>query len=482
MKALWHAQEILDALSIGKQDTQNHPAAGGVSIDTRTLARGDLFIALKGPVADGHDHVRDAATRGAVGAVVSRPIEELPETFQQYVVPDTFEALNALATFSRNRTNAKVAAVTGSFGKTSCKEALGCLLSAQGATTTSQSSFNNHWGVPLSLARLYQEDRFGVFEVGMNKPGEIEPLAKMLRPHVSLITTVEAMHMAHMGTVEAVAQEKASIFLGTEPGGTAVLNRDNPHFELMEEWARQQDLEILTFGVHPESFARLMVSRLGEEGLHVEARFDKEAYTFHVPVFQNHWGMNAVGVLATLRALGADIEQGIESFKNFVLPEGRGAQQTIRLPSGGAFTLIDESYNAGPVSMKAALETLGHAKPGPQGRRIAVLAEMLELGDASSKEHMNLLPLLEKASVDVVFTLGEGMCVLQDALPSHKKAFHGICNDSLEDLAQAVTKEVRSGDVIMLKGSRGRRAYRGRLAHVVDALKALGQAPTERAS
>lgn len=481
MKPLWHAPEIFDALGIEEQNDKALSATG-VSIDTRTLVRGDLFIALKGPLADGHDHVRGAAARGAIGAVVSRFIKDLPETFQQYVVSDTFEALNALAAFSRKRTNAKVAAVTGSFGKTSCKEALGCLLSAQGATTTSQSSFNNHWGVPLSLSRLYQNDQFGVFEVGMNKPGEIEPLAKMLRPHVSLITTVEAMHMAHMGTVEAVAQEKASLFLGAEPGGVAVLNRDNPHFELLEGWARQKDLDVLTFGVHPESFARLMVSRLGEEGLHVEARLNKKAYTFRVPVFQNHWGMNAMGVLATLHALGANIDQGIESFKNFVLPEGRGAQQLIPLPMGGTFTLIDESYNAGPVSMKAALETLGHAKPGSQGRRIAVLAEMLELGDVSSKEHMNLLPLLEKAGVDVVFTLGEGIRVLHDALPSHKKAFHGTCNESLEDLAQAVIKEIRPGDVIMLKGSRGRRAYRGRLAHVVDALKALGIAPAERAS
>lgn len=466
---LWTHADLEKAL--GLKAPCNSFGAQGVSIDTRTLYKHDLFIALKGPVSDGHTHLEEARRKGAAAALVSHFVEGVD--IPQCVVPDTFEALTQLAHFARARAQAKVAAVTGSFGKTGSKEALKDLLARQGATTASHSSFNNHWGVPLSLARLRPQDAYGIFEVGMNHPGEIAPLAKLVRPHVALITTVDAMHMAHMGSVCTVALEKASIFEGVEPGGFAILNQDNPYYEDMACVAKEQDLEILSFGTHPEAFSRLTVSRLTETGLEIEARIGKTKCHFQVPVFQTHWAMNALGVLTTIHALGADVTQAARDFETFVLPQGRGHQTKVHLPDGGYFTVIDESYNAGPASMRAALETLGVMKPGACGKRIAVLAEMLELGDQSEEEHRALLPLLEKAGVTRVFTLGVATEPLASALPSSMAAYHGHGNEDLEALTKAVLAEVSSGDVIMLKGSRGQRAYRGRLSYVVDALLGL---------
>lgn len=479
MNPLWTCQEITQALALGPASQPFE--ATGVSIDTRTLVPGDLFVALKGPMSDGNDYIKDAFARGAAGALVSRGGLD-QRLGPQILVDDTCVALNDLARFARKRAQARVGAVTGSFGKTSCKDALYNLLSKQGATTASQSSFNNHWGVPLSLARLHAQDKFGIFEVGTNKPGEISPLSHMLRPHVALVTTVEPMHMVHMETVEAVAHEKASLFFGVEAGGRAVLNRDNPHFELLEQQARQKGLEVLSFGTYPEAFARLLVSRLDERGLQVEARIDGQPFNFHIPVFQAHWAMNALGVLAAVWALGANVEQAAQDFNSFVLPEGRGVQRIIALPCGGTFTLIDESYNAGPLSMKAAIETLGLMQPGPQGRRLAVLAEMLELGPESAQEHEKLLPLLEAAGVDCVFTLGDAMRPLREIMSPQMRAFHGEDNACLPALSEEVIAHLRPGDIIMLKGSRGRRAYRGRLSDVVDALKNLEHSKKEQAS
>ena len=469
MKTLWTREDLEKALSCKIESASID--ARGVSIDTRTLHKGDIFVALKGPISDGHDHVDEAQKAGAACALVSAPLDHLD--LPQIVVPDTFEALKHLAAFARTRTNAKVAAVTGSFGKTGSKEALKDLLARQGPTTASHSSFNNHWGVPLSLARLHAEDAFGIFEVGMNHPGEIAPLARLVRPHVALITTVDAMHMAHMGSVCTVALEKASIFEGVEEGGFAILNHDNPYFEDMAAKAREHSLEVLSFGTHPEAFTHLIVSKMTDTGLEIEARVDKTKCFFHVPVFQTHWAMNALGVLTTIHALGADVTQAARDFEHFVLPQGRGHQTKVHHPKGGTFTIIDESYNAGPASMRAALETLGVMKPGVHGKRIAVLAEMLELGDESEAEHAKLLPLLEKAGVTRVFTMGQGLERLAGDLASSTHAFHAKSNEDLEALTKAVLAEIAPGDIIMLKGSRGQRAYRGRLSYVVDALLAL---------
>ncbi len=422
--------------------------ATGVSIDTRTLKPGDLFVAIKGSRFDGHDFLAEA--RRAAAAVVERATPNGAAAMPLLVVDDTLAALEGLGAAARARTDGRIIAVTGSVGKTGVKEALKTVLGGQGPTSANEGSLNNKWGLPLSLARMPPKTAFGVFEMGMNHPGEIAPMSRLVHPHVAVITTVEAVHKAFFDTVEQIADAKAEVFAGMEPGGVAVLNRDNPHFHRLAAAARAQGVDtILSFGGHADASVRLVESSPDGEGSRILANVSGEDVACRIAIAGRHWVMNGLAVLAAVAAVGGDVSRAAADLDRLEALPGRGRRHGVRV-AGGRFALIDESYNASPASMGAAIEVLGQARPGPGGRRIAVLGDMLELGAGSPAEHAALAGPLEDHGIDVVFTVGTDMAHLWDALPRPMRGGHAA--DS-QMLAPMVTAAVRPGDVIVVKGS-----------------------------
>lgn len=462
MTPLWTAAEAVAATG-GRSTAQW--AADGVSIDSRSVAAGDLFVALAGPNHDGHDYVAAALAAGAAAAMVQRVPPGLAADAPLLVVADTLEALRALGVAARARMGGQVIAVTGSVGKTGTKEMLKLVLEGQGATHASAGSFNNHWGVPLSLARMPRDTRFGVFELGMNHPGEIAPLARLVRPHVAIVTTVEAVHLEFFADTAEIATAKAEIFEGVEPGGTAVLNRDNRHFQQLAAAARGHGIErIRSFGSHIEADARLLDYALDPASSSAFALFGNQtlAYTVGVPGAQ--WVMNSLAVLLAAEAAGADLAAA-KALAAMAPPKGRGARQRVALAEG-SFELIDESYNASPVSVRAAIATLAAAKPAKGARRIAVLGDMRELGSQADALHASLAASILDRGIDLVFTAGPHMERLHRALPAERRGGHA--EDSAA-LVAVVRGAVRPGDVVVVKGSAG-----SRMGIVVKALHDLG--------
>jgi UDP-N-acetylmuramoyl-tripeptide--D-alanyl-D-alanine ligase len=445
-RPLWTPEELEAAL--GPPTAPMAGAATGVSIDTRTLQNGDLFIAIEGDTHDGHDHLARAFEAGACAALVSRRLE-VPGA--QFVVDDTLRGMERLGVAARARADASVLAITGSVGKTSAKEMARAALGAIGPTHASAASFNNHWGVPLTLSRLPADSRFGVFEIGMNHAGEITPLVGFVRPHVALVTTIAPVHIEYFGALEAIADAKAEIFSGLEPGGTAVINRDAPQFERLSQAARA--LRVLSFGASAGGEARLIGCEPEGEGSRVEADIAGERLSFHLGAPGRHMAENAVGVLLACQALGAPVKTAAEALAAFQPAKGRGERFTLQAPDG-AFTLIDESYNANPASMRAALALLGAAKPGPGGRRIAVIGDMLELGGQGAELHAALAPVLAANRVDLLFGAGPLTRALYDAAPAALRAAHAERSDGLREPLVAA---LRVGDVVMIKGSNGSR-------------------------
>ena len=428
--------------------------ASDISIDSRTVQPGDLFIALKGPTHDGHEYVAEALAAGANAAMVDRIPADVPAYAPLLVVNDTMEALHALGRAARTRTGATVIAVTGSAGKTGAKEALKLVFSSQGPTAASAESHNNHWGVPLSVARMPGETAFGVFEIGMNHPGEISPLSSLVRPHVALITTVEAAHIEFFPSVEAIADAKAEIFDGMARTGAAVLNRDNPHFERLAAAARARGLRrILSFGAHAEAWARLVDAAPDAAGTAITADigFTRVAYRIGIP--GRHWVINSLGVLAAVVASGANVAAAAAALVALQPAPGRGRRFEADV-TGGRIAVIDESYNANPASMRAAIEALAAQRPGHGGRRIAVLGDMRELGAESGPYHTALAEPLDKSGIDLVFTAGTEMARLHDALPASRRGAHAA---NSKELAPIVAAALRPGDVVMVKGSHGSR-------------------------
>ena len=469
--ALWTSAE---AVAAAQGRCEAGWVASGVSIDSRTVDFGDLFVALKGPRFDGHDYVAKAFAAGAAAAMVSRVPDGLPPGAPLLLVPDTLEGLNQLARAARQRVGARVVAVTGSVGKTGTKEALRHCLSAQGATHASAGSFNNLWGVPLSLARMPPDTQYAVFEIGMNHPGEIVPLARLIRPQVAIITTVEAVHTENFPDVPAIADAKAEIFQGVEPDGVAVLNRDNPYFEQLAMRARDCGIRrIIGFGTAPEAEVRLVNLAQHPTCSCVSADIDGQAIAYKIGAPGRHWVMNSLAVLAALKAIGADLGMAGLALASLAPPKGRGRRHRIETPAG-AFELIDDSYNASPVSMRAAFDTLAGARTGPRGRRIAVLGDMLELGAQSAALHAGLAADLEAARIDLVCTAGPMMAELSRALAPKRRGPHAA--DS-QGLVAPVRDLLRGGDVVLVKGS-----YGSRMGVVVDALLALAAAPAKAAN
>jgi UDP-N-acetylmuramoyl-tripeptide--D-alanyl-D-alanine ligase len=428
-------------------------AVTGLSIDSRTITPGEAYFAIKGDVHDGHAFVAAALKAGAALAVVeAAQRDKFAPDAPLLVVDDVLAGLVDLAHAARARLTAQVIAVTGSVGKTSTKEALRRVLGAQGETHASAASFNNHWGVPLSLARCPASVRFAIFEIGMNHAGEIDALVRMVRPHVAIITTVEPVHLEFFAGIEAIADAKAEIFLGVEPGGAAVLNRDNSQFARLQRRAKKLGISrIVSFGAHKKSDARLLDVSLHAACSAVHADILGHEVTYKLGMPGRHMAMNSLAVLAASSLAGADLALAALSLSQIEPAAGRGVRRTLEVASGEA-TLIDESYNANPASMAAALNVLGQAVVGPRGRRIAVLGDMLELGPTSAELHRGLNEAVKANHIDLVYCCGPLMRNLWDALSTGKRGGYADSAASLE--AQAVGA-IRAGDAIMIKGSLG---------------------------
>ena len=456
--SLWTAAELREATG-GTLAAET--AIGGVSIDSRSVAQGDLFVALK-DARDGHDFVADALRKGAAAALVDHDPPGVAADAPLLRVADTLAGLGALGVARRAQCAGRFVAVTGSVGKTGTKEMLRLLLGALGPTHAAVASYNNHWGVPLTLARMPRETGFAVIEIGMNNPGEIAPLARLARPHVVGVTAIGEAHIGHMGSLAAVAEEKGSIAVGLEPGGVAVLPRDGEFFLRLAEIARAAGAaRIIGFGRDPAAEVRLLDARILADGrTFVAVDVLGTRVEVALPAMGLHHAENACCALALVAALGGDVARAAPTLAAYAPGAGRGAPREIRVP-GGMALLIDESYNAAPPAMRAALQTLAQ-RPGT--RRIAVLGDMRELGAFSAALHEGLAP--HAARVDLVFCCGPEMAGLFARLPEAKRGAHAADSAALAPLVKSA---LRPGDVVLVKGALG-----SRMALVVQALTEAG--------
>lgn len=465
MSALWTTATMARAMNAEIKGIEPDCAIDGLSIDSRTVAPGDAFLAIKGDAFDGHDFVERAYAGGAALSVVARERADTlgPEFGPLLIVDDVMDAMRALARTARARSSGKIIAVTGSVGKTGTKEALRLALSEIGETHASVKSFNNHWGVPLTLGRMPESADFGIFEIGMNHAGEILPLSQMVRPHVAIVTTVEPVHIEFFNSIDEIAEAKAEIFIGLASNGTAVIPADNPHAELLTDRARTAGaLRVLTFGMNAGADVRLLDHVPDAEGATISADLLGRRVDYRLNVPGRHWVSNSLAVLAALLAVDVDLHQAMAALEDLRAPQGRG--QTVRLPVGDGFVaLIDESYNANPASMRAAIAVLGAAETGQAGRHIAVLGDMRELGDQSQHFHAGLIEPLAANDIDLTFAAGPWMENLFDLLPHDRRGTYAI--DS-KYLIEPLIDCLRPGDVVMIKGSLG-----SRMGPIVEALK-----------
>jgi len=459
MTLLWNSGKVDEVVG----EVSSEPwICSGISIDTRTIKEGDLFVALKGEMGDGHAFLQDAANKGAAAALVSEGGEASLPILK---VADTLRALEKLGIAARERSNSQRIAVTGSVGKTSTKEALRWVFKDQGVTHASVASYNNHWGVPLTLARMAQETKFAIFEVGMNHAGEIRPLSQMIRPEIAIITSVVEAHVEFFKSVEEIAQAKAEIFEGMTKDGIVILNQDNPYFEFLSKIAQSHALKVYGFGKSEKAVFRLL-SWTGEaESCEVVAEIAGEKISYRLPVPGFHWVLNSLTVLGAVHLAGADVRKAAHSLATVEAPSGRG--KCYR----GDFTVIDESYNANPTSMRAALAVLGQSGVG---RKIAVIGDMREMGALARLRHEELLDSLLENKIDLVFCCGPYMAYLYEQIPSAMKG--GYASTSLE-LIPFVLKAIHPGDVVSVKASLGTR-----VKPIVEALLSLQQHSLKKVS
>ena len=451
MTSLWTVQDMAAAMRADRSGALPDGVTG-ISIDSRTVAPGDAFVALT-DARDGHDFVDAALKSGASLAIVARAQRALfAADAPLLLVDDVLDALRDLARAARARTHAKIIAVTGSVGKTGAKEALRLALSADGETHASAASYNNHWGVPLSLARCPANIKYAVFEIGMNHAGEITPLVALVRPHVAIVTTIEPVHLEYFGSLEKIADAKAEIFSGIVPGGAAVINRDNGQYARLAAAARAANVSrIVSFGENTEADTRLMRHSLQADSSCVHASVLGEDVTYKLGAPGKHLVLNSLAVLTAASLAGADLALAALALNQLRAPVGRGARMTLKV-SGGTALLIDESYNANPASMAAAIALLGQANIGPQGRRIAVLGDMLELGDQGEALHAALAGPIDTAHIDLVYCSGPLMHSLWQALPSGRRGGYA---ETAAQLEPVVLSGLRGGDAVMVKGSFG---------------------------
>jgi len=466
--ALWTAAEA--AVATGGTASGDWTATG-ISIDSRTVAPGDLFIALAA-ARDGHEFVADALDRGAVAALVSQ-VPEGVDPAQLLVVDDVMDGLRALGAAGRARTQARVIAVTGSVGKTTVKDMLRAALTPQGRTHAAEASFNNHWGVPVTLARMPVDAEFAVIEVGMNAPGEIAPLARLARPHVAVVTTVAPAHLAAFGELEGIAREKAAIYEGLEPGGIALAHADIESFPILRDAAQACGARLIGFGAAEGAEARLIEVQLADAATVVRAEVTGTERLFKIGAPGRHFAINALIALTAAEAAGADATEAALALAGWTPFAGRGTRERVVLSSTDelAIDMIDDAFNANPVSVAAALEMLAATEPEGRGRRIAILGDMLELGETGPALHAAIADHPTMARVDLVHTVGPLMQNLHDVLPVKRRGRHADC---AEDMATGLPQTLRAGDVLLIKGSKGIKVSR-----VVDALRKLGQAAVD---
>ncbi|MFN3662689.1 UDP-N-acetylmuramoyl-tripeptide--D-alanyl-D-alanine ligase [Yoonia sp.] len=470
MTPLWTAA---DAVAATHGMTNSDWTATGVSIDTRTLQKGDLFVALK-DIRDGHDFVKLALEKGAAAALVShRPANVGPDA-PLLVVPDVLRGLEALGIAARARSRARIAAITGSVGKTSTKEMLRTILSRQGRCHAAEASYNNHWGVPLTLARMPEDADFAVVEIGMSNPGEIAPLSRMTRPHVAMVTTVAAAHLASFDDLDGIAAEKATIMDGLEPGGIAVLNGDIVTSKLLQDRAECVGAQIVLFGETTGAW-RISDLRICQDVTVIEVVSPGHDYLFKLSVPGRHFALNAVGVLAVAQALGADPLAASLDLGLWVPPAGRGTREILQLDPANEFEtldLIDDAFNANPTSLAASLEVISAGQPRDgvgrivKGRRIAILGDMLELGPQEVGMHRDMAQNGHLQQLDLIHCAGPLMKHLWQSLPDTQR---GQWTATAAELAGQASRLVDAGDVVLVKGSKG-----SKIALVVDAIRKLG--------
>lgn len=453
--------------------------AQGVSIDTRTLQPGDLFVALAA-ARDGHDFVAQALASGAAAALVTHRPATVAADAPLLIVPDVLAALEALGRAARARTQARVVAVTGSVGKTSTKEMLRAVLSGQGATHAAEASYNNHWGVPLTLARMPADTRFAVIEIGMNHPGEIAPLARLARPHVVMVTTVAAAHLEAFDTIDGIAREKAAICDGLEPGGVAVLNGDLDSTPILVAAAQAAGARVITFGTGAGNHHRLVTSRIHDGKTCGQGRAWRQPILLKVGTEGRHFAVNAMGVIAVVRALGADRMKALLDLGNWSPPQGRGTREKVTLDVARDYEyleLIDDAFNANPTSLAASLDVLASSQPRNgvgrivKGRRIAILGDMLELGPTEAALHAGMALDPSMPAVTTVHCVGPRMKHLWAALPQDQRG-RWVAQPS--DLLPEITRIVDAGDVVLVKGSKG-----SRVSILVDGIRKLGHRTPE---
>ncbi|ESY68463.1 MULTISPECIES: UDP-N-acetylmuramoylalanyl-D-glutamyl-2,6-diaminopimelate--D-alanyl-D-alanine ligase [Mesorhizobium] len=470
MTLLWTSEALVAAMD-GRPLGPMPEGISGISIDSRSLQPGDAFFAIKGEAMDGHDFATAAIKAGAGVLVVAEG--KLPSlgrlTAPIVVVEDVLVALEKLGVAARARSRAKIIAVTGSAGKTTTKEALRHVLSAVGKVHASAQSFNNHWGVPLTLARMPVDCDYAVFEIGMNHPDEIRPLVKMVRPHVAIVTMIAAAHLGFFRNLDEIAKAKAEIFEGIEPDGAAILNRDDARFKLLDKMAHAAGVEhVYGFGENARSTFKLTKCELHADHSDIAARIGGHDMIARIGAPGRHMVQNVLAVLGAAHLVGADLDKVVLALADLSAERGRGKRHVLRHP-GGPITLIDESYNANPASMAAAMALLNTTPVTGEGRRIAVLGDMLELGDHSAKLHAALADLIVGTGTQTVFLGGPEMKALADALPAEIQTEYRA---GVAELKPVLLAALKPGDVVMIKSSKGIG-----FAKLVDAL--LGKFPAE---
>lgn len=456
MISLWSEQTVAEATG---GEVRGHFHASRVEIDSRKIQLGDLFVAIKGERVDGHHYVADAFARGAVAALVSHVPDGAPRGAAFIVVPDTLKALEQMANLARARSKAKVVGITGSVGKTSAKEMMKLALSAYGKTYATTGNYNNHIGTPLNLSNLPPEAKYAVFEMGMNHAGEIAHLTNMVKPHVALITNVEAVHLEFFASVEAIAHAKAEIFQGVLESGVALLPADNPHVGLLATIAKQANIRVVkNFGSANESDAQLVSYMPTRSGCDVVALVQGQEYRYTLNATGKHFAISSLAVLLACSVLELPLMPALDALARYGEVEGRGKAIKLPLAGGGYATLIDDSYNASPVSMRAAFAKLDEVwqLQGKAGRKLAALGDMRELGDDAPMLHAALSDDVVRLKMDRVFTAGVLMKHLETALPAAQRGGHVM---EAAQLLPILKKTLLQGDVLLVKGSHGSLMY-----------------------
>jgi UDP-N-acetylmuramoyl-tripeptide--D-alanyl-D-alanine ligase len=441
MTPLWTSEEIAAATG---GTASEHFEVTGVTFDSREVGPGDLFVAMPGTVHDGHKFVAGTFAAGAAGAIVSQPV-----VGPHVLVEDTFAALQALARASRERTRATIVGVTGSVGKTSTKEALYAALDRNrpGRVHRSVKSYNNHTGVPLSLARMPRDAELAVLEMGMNNPGEIRALVAQVRPHLALITAIAPAHIENLGSEEAIADAKAEIFEGLEPDGIAIIPNDTQHRDRLVKAARRHADRIVTFGGGDADVHAIHAVAADSGGSLISAALLDREITFTISQRGEHWVSNALAVLAAVEALGEDVAVAALALADLGGLKGRGERHVIEA-DGGEFLLIDESYNANPASMAATLKSLGNERD--VSRRIAVLGPMRELGEHSDSLHAGLAPAITEAQVDRLILIGDEMRPLAEEVGG--MISYELVAD-VDEATDTLMHMVKPGDAVLVKAS-----------------------------